>query len=55
MARNTFATFTSLLPGTVPAGDESGQPVYHCLDVGQPVVSQLSAEEAALARARGHD
>jgi multicomponent Na+:H+ antiporter subunit E len=50
-ARNTFTTLTSLLPGTVPAGDERGQLVYHCLDVDQPVVSQLAAEEAALARA----
>jgi multicomponent Na+:H+ antiporter subunit E len=50
-ARNTFATLTSLLPGTVPAGDEDGKLVYHCLDVDQPVLSQLAAEEAALARA----
>jgi multicomponent Na+:H+ antiporter subunit E len=50
-ARNAFATLTSLLPGTVPAGDEDGKLVYHCLDVDQPVMSQLAAEEAALARA----
>jgi multicomponent Na+:H+ antiporter subunit E len=50
-ARNAFATLTSLLPGTVPVGDEGGQLVYHCLDVDQPVVSQLAAEEAALSRA----
>ena len=49
-ARNAFATLTSLLPGTVPAGDDDGQLVYHCLDVDQPVVSQLAAEEAALVR-----
>ena len=51
--RNTFATLTSLLPGTVPAGDQNGQIVYHCLDVSQPIVSQLAAEEAALMRALG--
>lgn len=50
-ARNAFAALTSLLPGTVPAGDENGELVYHCLDVDQPVVSQLAAEEAALRRA----
>jgi multicomponent Na+:H+ antiporter subunit E len=50
-ARNVFATLTSLLPGTVPAGEASGQLVYHCLDVDQPVASQLAAEETALARA----
>jgi multicomponent Na+:H+ antiporter subunit E len=54
-ARNVFTTLTSLLPGTVPAGAERGHVVYHCLDVDQPVMSQLAAEEAALARALGHD
>jgi multicomponent Na+:H+ antiporter subunit E len=53
-ARNAFTTLTSLLPGTVPAGDENGQ-VVHCLDVDQPVVSQLAADEAALSRALRHD
>ena len=53
--RNTFATLTSLLPGTVPAGYQNRQIVYHCLDINQPVVSQLAAEEAALARALGND
>jgi len=54
-ARNVFTTLTSLLPGTVPAGDEGGNLLYHCLDVDQPVVSQLAAEEAALSRALRHD
>jgi multicomponent Na+:H+ antiporter subunit E len=54
-ARNAFTTLTSLLPGTVPAGEENGQLVYHCLDVDQPVASQLAAEEAALSRAIRHD
>jgi multicomponent Na+:H+ antiporter subunit E len=54
-ARNAFTTLTSLLPGTVPAGDENGQLVYHCLDVDQPVVLQLAAEEMALLRALGND
>ena len=54
-ARNTFTTLTSLLPGTVPAGEDRGRLVYHCLDIDQPVVSQLAAEEAALSRALGDD
>lgn len=54
-ARNVFATLTSLLPGTVPTGEEQGQLVYHCLDVGQPVAAQLADEEAALARVFHHD
>ena len=37
MRRNVFTTLTSLLPGTVPAGEEDGRLVYHCLDVEQPV------------------
>jgi multicomponent Na+:H+ antiporter subunit E len=54
-ARNVFATLTSLLPGTVPTGEERGRLVYHCLDVRQPVAAQLAEEEAALARALHHD
>jgi multicomponent Na+:H+ antiporter subunit E len=50
-ARNAFAALTSLLPGTVPAGEEGGQLIYHCLDVDQPVASGLAAEESALMRA----
>jgi multicomponent Na+:H+ antiporter subunit E len=52
-ARNLFTTLTSLLPGTVPAGDEGGALVYHCLDVEQPVAAELAAEEALLSRALG--
>ncbi|MCK1281694.1 Na+/H+ antiporter subunit E [Bradyrhizobium sp. 61] len=55
MQRNVFTTLTSLLPGTVPTGEESGQLVYHCLDVEQPVVAELAAEEAALVRALYND
>ncbi len=53
--RNVFTALTSLLPGTVPAGEENGQIVYHCLDVTQPVVADLAAEEAALVRALYND
>jgi multicomponent Na+:H+ antiporter subunit E len=52
-ARNAFATLTSLLPGTVPAGDDQGAILYHCLDVDQPVLDELAREEAVLARALG--
>src|SRR5262245_25269831 len=54
-ARNVFATLTSLLPGTVPVGGDDSQLVYHCLDVDQPVLSQLAAEETALSRVLGND
>ena len=50
-ARNTFATITSLLPGSVSAGEAEGELVYHCLDDTSPVVEQLWKEERLLARA----
>jgi multicomponent Na+:H+ antiporter subunit E len=48
--RNVFTTVTSLVPGTVPAGDDDAGLVYHCLDVEQPVARQLAVEEAVLRR-----
>lgn len=53
--RNMFTTLTSLLPGTVPTGERNGQLLYHCLDIEQPVVAELAAEEAALVRALYND
>jgi multicomponent Na+:H+ antiporter subunit E len=53
-ARNTFYALTSQVPGTVPAGPaETGGLLVHCLDVDQPVLSQLAAEETMLVRALG--
>ncbi|MBP7917131.1 MAG: Na+/H+ antiporter subunit E [Arenimonas sp.] len=51
LARNTFATFTSLMPGTVPIGETDEDLIYHCLDTSQPVVEQLWREERLLATA----
>jgi multicomponent Na+:H+ antiporter subunit E len=48
-ARNIFASWTSLLPGTVPVADDGETLLYHCLDVGQPIAKQLGTEEAWLA------
>lgn len=50
-ARNSFATITSLLPGSVPADEYEEALVYHCLDDRSPVVEQLLKEERLLARA----
>jgi multicomponent Na+:H+ antiporter subunit E len=50
-ARNTFATITSLLPGSVPADEVEGVLIYHCLDDTTPVVEQLLKEERLLAKA----
>jgi multicomponent Na+:H+ antiporter subunit E len=45
--RNAFCAITSLLPGTLPCGPaQSGGITVHCLDVTQPVVEQLTVEEA---------
>jgi multicomponent Na+:H+ antiporter subunit E len=53
-ARSMFTTLMSLLPGTVPTGsDERGGMLIHCLDVEQPVVTQLAAEEALFAQVIG--
>jgi multicomponent Na+:H+ antiporter subunit E len=52
--RNTFTTLMSLLPGTVPVGeDRDGVLVIHCLDTRQPVAAQLAAEEAMLIQVIG--
>ena len=50
-ARNTFATITSLLPGSVAAGEAGGALVYHCIDAASPVAKHLRKEERLLARA----
>jgi multicomponent Na+:H+ antiporter subunit E len=50
-ARNTFATITSLLPGSVPAEETEQALVYHCLDASAPVVEQLWQEERLLSKA----
>ena len=51
LARNEFASITSLLPGSVPVGDSEDSMVYHCLDIGEPVAEQMAAEERRLQKA----
>jgi len=49
-----FTSLMSLLPGTVPIGmAENGGILIHCLDAGQPVAAQLTAEEALFATVVG--
>jgi multicomponent Na+:H+ antiporter subunit E len=55
LARNAFASYTSLLPGTLPIEDDGETLLYHCLDIEQPVAAELATEEAALAQAAGGD
>jgi multicomponent Na+:H+ antiporter subunit E len=52
--RNVFCAIMSLLPGTLPCGPAEGNGLtIHCLDVTQPVVEQLAAEEAFCVQALG--
>jgi multicomponent Na+:H+ antiporter subunit E len=52
--RKAFCTLSSLLPGTLPTGlDENGALLVHCLDLGQPVATQMSREETLLMHALG--
>lgn len=52
-ARNTFATIMSLLPGSVSLGEGADDTllVYHCLDLDEPLVERLYAEERLFAKA----
>jgi multicomponent Na+:H+ antiporter subunit E len=44
--RDAFCAIMSLLPGTLPCGTAEGNRLtIHCLDLTQPVVEQLAAEE----------
>ena len=51
LARNTFATFTSLMPGTVSICEDGENLLYHCLDTTQPVLEELWKEERLIAKA----
>lgn len=51
LARNTFATITSLTPGTVSADAAGDVLIYHVLDTGEPAAEALRKEERRLARA----
>jgi multicomponent Na+:H+ antiporter subunit E len=55
LARNAFASYTSLLPGTLPVEDDGETLLYHCLDIEQPVAAELASEETVLAQAVGGD
>ncbi len=46
-ARSAFRTVMSLLPGSMPCGDDDGPAVQvHCLDTRDPVATQMQREEA---------
>ena len=45
LARNAFSALSSLQPGALPTGAESGALVVHVIDVTQPVRAALAADE----------
>ena len=49
LARNTFTTLTSLLPGSLPCEHTKDGIVYHVLDTHQAHLEQLAREEQRLA------
>jgi multicomponent Na+:H+ antiporter subunit E len=52
--RDAFCAIMSLLPGTLPCGAAEGNGLtVHCLDVTQPVLEQLAAEEALCVQTLG--
>lgn len=54
--RAAFGAFTSLMPGTLPVGTDSDDTlVYHCLDLDQPVATNLARDERLLTRVRQPD
>jgi multicomponent Na+:H+ antiporter subunit E len=54
--RGAFCALSSLLPGTLPTGpNEDGDLLIHCLDVSQPVVANLAAEETLFTKVLGRD
>ena len=54
--RSAFCALSSLLPGTLPTGaNEDGDLLIHCLDITQPVATNLAAEEILFTEVLGHD
>lgn len=53
--RNVFLLYQSLQPGTLPTGVEGDHVQVHCLDIGQPVIEAIEADEALFKRAIGRE
>jgi multicomponent Na+:H+ antiporter subunit E len=49
-ARNAFCAIASLLPGTLPTGDDGDAIIVHGLDTSQPIASDLAREEGLFMR-----
>jgi multicomponent Na+:H+ antiporter subunit E len=51
--RNAFLIYQGLQPGTLPTGAEGDRLQVHCLDISQPVVETVAADEALFKEAIG--
>ncbi|MBZ9935531.1 Na+/H+ antiporter subunit E [Mesorhizobium sp. BR1-1-16] len=50
-ARDLFTTISSMMPGTLPVGEDGKDGlVVHCLDIRQPVAVDMARDEARLRR-----
>jgi multicomponent Na+:H+ antiporter subunit E len=54
-SRNAFLLYQSLQPGTLPTGAEGDRLQVHCLDISQPVVETVAADEALFRKAIGRE
>jgi multicomponent Na+:H+ antiporter subunit E len=55
MTRDVFLLYQSLQPGTLPTGVEGDHLEVHSLDISQPVVDAIEADEALFKRAIGRE
>lgn len=51
--RSAFLLYESLQPGTLPTGVDSDHLQVHCLDISQPVIEAIEADEALFKRVIG--
>ncbi|HWJ71740.1 MAG TPA: Na+/H+ antiporter subunit E [Kaistia sp.] len=50
-ARDLFTTISSMMPGTLPVGEDGKDGlIVHCLDIRQPVAVDMARDEARLRR-----
>jgi multicomponent Na+:H+ antiporter subunit E len=54
-ARDAFLAYASLLPGTLPAGEDGEAIIIHALTADPAIAAAMTAEEARFARAIGAD
>lgn len=51
--RKAFTDMISLMPGTLPAGDDGEVLLVHCIDGGQEMAQVIAGQERAFGRALG--